>query len=96
MDLRNVNTPEQLEKYFTPEELAEANSNFFPDMDEYNIWEDKGYNEVYYFQEEHIDGDGLPFDRWMPVPKGKDGKQRIGQFVRPPFSPPRAVFFTSP
>lgn len=61
-----------------------ATAKYLPDI-KYDIWEDPGFRaETWYYQEEQIDEEGLPYEKWLPIPAGKDGKQKTGYFVRFP------------
>jgi hypothetical protein len=82
MDLRDVSTPEQLEEYFTPEELMEATARYRASP-QYSFENDELHDdEPYFYPITAIDMNGKEVLRWEEVPRDKDGNQRLAEFVR--------------
>jgi len=80
MDLRDVSTPEQLEEYFTPEELMEATARYRASP-QYSFENDELHDdEPYFYPITAIDMNGKEVLRWEEVPRDKDGNQRLAEF----------------
>jgi len=84
-DLRGINKPEDLARYFTKEELDRATAKILLD-DKYDALEDDHDedSDTYYYREEQVhEGTGVVLNyKWKPLPVNKEGQQPIVEFVR--------------